>query len=171
MCLNFFLKKSLKYILYVCRTNGVTQSELGKEFRIKGNNLFYIVKHLESQHLIVRQSTIVRAKDSGTEWENAAKNNSVVSTNLLHLHRYAKNLNLNSQQRFEITRADILEGMTVDGISVNGDEISGDFAKDDVSIKDYLPEMKAICDKLEEASGKVNLCLHICTLMCSNNVT
>ncbi|CAL9066598.1 uncharacterized protein LOC103975842 isoform X4 [Musa acuminata AAA Group] len=143
--------------LAAARTNGVTQSELGKEFRIKGNNLFYIVKHLESQHLIVRQSTIVRAKDSGTEWENAAKNNSVVSTNLLHLHRYAKNLNLNSQQRFEITRADILEGMTVDGISVNGDEISGDFAKDDVSIKDYLPEMKAICDKLEEASGKVSV--------------
>ncbi|KAJ8464908.1 hypothetical protein OPV22_027460 [Ensete ventricosum] len=141
--------------LAAARTNGVTQSELGKEFGIKGNNLFYIVKHLESQHLIVRQSTIVRAKDSGTEWENAAKNNSVVSTNLLHLHRYAKNLNLNSQQRFEITRAGILEGMTVDGSSLNGDEISGDFAKDDVSVKDYLPAMKAICDKLEEASGKV----------------
>ncbi|URD86352.1 hypothetical protein MUK42_27492 [Musa troglodytarum] len=149
--------KHLNYDVAFNLTNGVTQSELGKEFGIKGNNLFYIVKHLESQHLIVRQSTIVRAKDSGTEWENAAKNNSVVSTNLLHLHRYAKNLNLNSQQRFEITRADILEGMTVDGSSLNGDEISGDFAKDDVSIKDYLPAMKAICDKLEEASGKVSV--------------
>ncbi|WOK98866.1 hypothetical protein Cni_G07578 [Canna indica] len=142
--------------LAASRTNGVTQSELGKEFGIKGNSFFYIVRNLESQQLIVRQPTILRAKESGADGENAQENSSVVSTNLLHLYRYAKNLNLNPQQRFEITRADILDGMGhVDESSSNVVEISGDFTKGDVSVKDYLPAMKAICDKLEEACGKV----------------
>ncbi|XP_042430640.1 uncharacterized protein LOC122017169 [Zingiber officinale] len=138
------------------RTKGVTQSELGKEFGIKGNNLFYIVRNLESQQLIVRQSTIVRAKELGTKGEDAPTNTSIVSTNLLHLSRYAKNFNLNSQQRFEITRADILEGTAdIDGCSANFGYASGDFSKHDVSIKDYLPAMQVICEKLEEACEKV----------------
>lgn len=105
----------------------------------------------------MRQSTIIRAKELGTKGEDAPTNTSVVSTNLLHLSRYAKNFNLNSQQRFEITRADILEGTAdIDGSSANFGYASGDFSKHDVSIKDYLPAMQAICEKLEEACEKVN---------------
>ncbi|XP_074561147.1 uncharacterized protein LOC141817287 isoform X2 [Curcuma longa] len=141
--------------LAASRTKGVTQSELGKEFGIKGNNLFYIVRNLESQQLIVRQSTILRAKELGTKGEDAPTNTSVVSTNLLHLSRYAKNFNLNSQQKFEITRADILEATAdIGGSSENFGYASGDFSND-VSIKDYLPAMQAICEKLEEACEKV----------------
>ena len=132
------------------RTNGVTQTELAKEFGIKGNNFFYVVRNLEYQQLIIRQSTMLRAKELADEGESGPKNTQHVTTNLLHLYRYARNLNSNSQQKIVITKPGILGSLD------NADGTPGDSVNDDVSIKDYLPEMKAICDKLEEASGKVN---------------
>lgn len=139
------------------RTSGVTQNDLCKTFRMKGNNFHFIVKSLQSQKLIVRQSTIIKVKDHGADAEDASQNKQIINTNSLYLSRYAKNLNMNSQQRIEIIKPELL-GSNEES---NGDVLQEDGAfgvndKNDISIHDYLPAMKAICDKLEEASGKVN---------------
>lgn len=64
---------------------------------------------------------------------------------------------MNSHQRTEITNVDALQE----------DETLGVDHKSHVSIHDYLPAMKAICDKLEEASGKVDCSLpFVCVLHC-----
>lgn len=138
--------------LAIARTNGITQSQLCKEFGIKANNMFYVLRNLECRGLIVRQSSIVRTKEACSEGES--KNSSIVSTNLIHLYRYGKHLG--SQQKLEITKEDKL----LDCLG-NGDErgAAGDGGTrgcgEEMLIKDYLPAMKAICDKLEEANGKV----------------
>ncbi|KAJ1280066.1 hypothetical protein BS78_04G203900 [Paspalum vaginatum] len=137
------------------RTSGVPQSELGKKFKMKGNNFHFIVKSLESQRLIVRQSTIIKANDHGAEREGASQNKQVINTNSLYLSRYAKDLNMTSQQRIEITKPELLgsnEETNVDAFQEDG--TSSVNSKNDISVHDYLPAMKAICDKLEEASGK-----------------
>lgn len=139
------------------RSSGITQSQLAKEFGIEGNNFFYIVKNLECKGLIVRQPAILRTKEADSEGE--LKTSSCVTTNLIYLYRYAKHLD--SQQRFEVSK----EATTAEGFgnanekAVNGDGLPKDCAKEDVHIKDFLPAMKAICDKLEEANGKVSLCI------------
>lgn len=144
-------------LLFVCSTNGITQSELAKEFGIKGNSFFYQVRNLECQQLIVRQSTTV--KEVGNNVDNGLKYNPI-NTNLMHLYRYAKNVSLNSQQKIEITKqatSDILESVgNADKSSLIGDVPHGECFKENVLIKDYLPAMKAVCDKLEEANEKVN---------------
>lgn len=120
---------------------------------MKGNNFFYVVKNLEVQQLVVRQSTIVRGKEPGSDRKDASESTSIVTTNLLYLHRFAKNLDWNSQKRIEISRPD---KPASDG-DAHGCSLRHDGAlEDDVSIRDFLPAMKAICDKLETASGKVN---------------
>ncbi|XP_066322054.1 uncharacterized protein [Miscanthus floridulus] len=137
------------------RTSGVAQSELFKKFKMKGNNFYFIAKSLESQRLIVRQSTIIKLKDHGAEREDASQNKHVINTNSLYLSRYAKDLNMTSQQRIEITKPELLgsnEETNVDAFQEDGTfDVN---SKNDISIHDYLPAMKAICDKLEEASGK-----------------
>ncbi|CAD6250175.1 unnamed protein product [Miscanthus lutarioriparius] len=137
------------------RTSGVAQSELFKKFKMKGNNFYFIAKSLESQRLIVRQSTIIKVKDHGAEREDASQNKHVINTNSLYLSRYAKDLNMTSQQRIEITKPELLgsnEETNVDAFQEDGTfDVN---SKNDISIHDYLPAMKAICDKLEEASGK-----------------
>lgn len=158
------------------RTSGVTQNDLCKTFRMKGNNFHFIVKSLQSQKLIVRQSTIIKVKDHGADAEDASQNKQIINTNSLYLSRYAKNLNMNSQQRIEIIKPELL-GSNEES---NGDVLQEDGAfgvndKNDISIHDYLPAMKAICDKLEEASGKVNRSLpFVCALLfifhCANFV-
>lgn len=136
------------------RTQGVTQNQLAKEFGIKGNKMFYIVRSLESRGLLVRQSTLVRTNEGGSEADNGLKSNSIVNTNLIHLSRYAKHLNLSSQQRFEIRKSNASESFENRNTS-SGIEGSGDGGREDLQIKDDLPAMKAVCDKLEEADGKV----------------
>lgn len=152
----WFLTSCFRY-----RTSGVPQSELCKKFRMKGNNFHFIAKSLESQRLIVRQSTIIKMKDHGAEREDASQNKHIINTNSLYLSRYAKDLNMTSQQRIEITKPELLgsnEEANVDAFRVDGAfDVN---SKNDISIHDYLPAMKAICDKLEEASGKVD-CSHI----------
>jgi len=129
---------------------------------MKGNNFHFIVKSLESQRLIVRQSTIIKMKDHGADREDASQNKQVINTNSLYLSRYAKDLNMTSQQRIEITKPELLgsnEETNVDALQEDGTS-GADSKNNDISIHDYLPAMKAICDKLEEASGKVD-CAHI----------
>ncbi|XAR49896.1 hypothetical protein NMG60_11004070 [Bertholletia excelsa] len=139
--------------LAIARTNGITQSELAKEFGMKGNNIFYILKHLESRGLIVRQSTILRTKESSKQGES--KSSSIVNTNMLYLYRYAKHLGC--QKRLEIIKEDkgLVANDNVEVNAVSGDVAIEEGAKEDVHIKDYLPALKAICDKLEQADGKI----------------
>ncbi|XP_020525318.1 uncharacterized protein LOC18437646 isoform X2 [Amborella trichopoda] len=137
------------------RTSGITQSELSKELHKNGSQIFYDVKSLECRGLLVRQSTVVRTKDTGMEEENNLKASAVVNTNLIHLSRYSKHLNLSSQQKVEIMRPDPSEGLqNTDGCSLTGIVVEGG-VKGDVLIKDYLPAMRAVCDLLEEASNNV----------------
>ncbi|XP_058005098.1 uncharacterized protein LOC110664370 isoform X2 [Hevea brasiliensis] len=139
--------------LAVVRTNGITQNQLAKEFGIEGNNFFYRVRNLECRQLIVRKPVIVKTKEADCEGET--KNSSVVSTNLIYLPRYAKHLGV--QQRFEINKEERNLGGpgNVEETDVGGDGFEREPSKDDVLIKDFLPAMKAICDKLEEANDKV----------------
>ncbi|XP_021860398.1 uncharacterized protein [Spinacia oleracea] len=136
--------------LALARENGVTQNQLCKELGIAANNFFYVVKRLESWGLIVRQSTIVRTKEASSDKE--PKNSQPVHTNLICLHRYA--LPLSSQQRLEITK----ENKNVEenlGDNVSGADLLEECGQDDVRVKDFLPAIKAVCDRLEQAEGKV----------------
>lgn len=132
----------------MCRTKGITQSELAKEFGIKGNEIFYVLRSLEGRGLVVKNSTIVRTKESCNEGK--LKSSSIVNTNLIYLHRYGKHLG--SQQRLEITKEDMACQSHSDAVE---SAVSGEPIKEDVLINDYLPSLKAICDKLEEANDKV----------------
>ncbi|XP_062222673.1 uncharacterized protein LOC133921705 isoform X2 [Phragmites australis] len=147
-------KKALECVA-ASRTSGVTQNDLCKKFDMKGNNFHFIVKSLESQCLIVRQSTIVKGKDHGAKGEDASQNKQIINTNSLYLSRYAKDLNMNPHQRIEIIKPELLGSN--EEINVDASQEDGAFGvnfKNDVSIHDYLPAMKAICEKLDEASGK-----------------
>ncbi|KAL4560086.1 hypothetical protein LXL04_032234 [Taraxacum kok-saghyz] len=121
--------------LAIARTDGVTQNELAKELGIKNENIYFVLRNLETRGLIVKQSTTVRKKEAGNEGEY--KPGSVINTNMLHLYRYGKHLG--SLQKLEITK----------------DGVSEEHIKEDVHIKDYVPAIKAICDRLEKADGKV----------------
>jgi hypothetical protein len=178
-------------ITLICRrTSGVTQKSLwesigmetkesidmepnqsidmkpSKSIRMKANNFHYVVKTLQSQGLIVGKQAIVKSNDVGGETEYDSRDSLVVSTNLLYLSRYAKELNMNSYQRIEIAKLKLGRDEEINIDALQEDEnLSVDY-KSYVSIHDYLPAMKAICDKLEEASGKVNSSLpFVCVLL------
>lgn len=127
----------------VYRANGITQNQLAKELGIENNNFFYIVKNLECRGLIVKQPVVVKTKEA------ASGGNSASVTNILYLYRYAKHLGC--QQRFEINKDDAEES-----------DVLGNGDGDNVLVRDFLPAMKAVCDKLEEANDKVGFfCLFI----------
>ncbi|KAM1359438.1 hypothetical protein ACFX2F_046420 [Malus domestica] len=137
----------------MARTNGITQSQVAKELGIEGRNFHYVVKNLECQGLIVKQPALVRTKEAGDEGES--RNIPIVSTNMLYLYRHGKHLG--SQQMIEITKEEQAKENFGNGKGspAHGGGLSGKCVKEDVLVKDYLPEMQAICDKLEEANGKV----------------
>ncbi|GAV82693.1 B-block_TFIIIC domain-containing protein [Cephalotus follicularis] len=139
--------------LAIARTNGITQSQLAKEFNMEGKNLFYIVRNLECRGLIVRQPAVVRTKEPGSEGES--KNISCVTTNMMYLYRYAKHLR--SQQIFEINKEELAAESLANGSgsAARQDGFVGESVKEDVLVKDYLPAMKAVCDTLKEANEKV----------------
>ncbi|KAK1358500.1 B-block binding subunit of TFIIIC [Heracleum sosnowskyi] len=132
----------------IARTNGIAQSELGKEFGLPGNKIFYVLRKLECQGLIVRQSTILRKTEVSSD--RVQTNSSIVSTNMVHLYRFAKHLGC--QQRLEVIKEDK---------AVNEDEETALHASGMVEesvieqVKDFLPELKHICDKLEKADNNV----------------
>lgn len=102
---------------------------------------------------------MVREKEPANV-ENGLKCDQIVNTNLLHLSRYAKNVNLNPQQRIEITRSVWPQMLNESGDAEPcsfSNERSEDCLKEDVRINDYIPAMKAICEKLEAAENKVSL--------------
>jgi general transcription factor 3C polypeptide 1 len=146
-------RKTLE-LIGASRTSGLTQRSLSKEAEIKGNNFHYVVKTLKSQGLIVGKQAIAKINTQAKR-KAVSQDKHVISTNSLYLSRYAKNLNMNSYQRIEITKPKLEcnEETNIDALQED-ETLSVDY-KNDVSIHDYLPAMKAICDKLEEASGKV----------------
>jgi general transcription factor 3C polypeptide 1 len=126
---------------------------------MKGNNFHFIVKSLESQRLIVKQSTIIKVKDHGADGADGSQSKQITNTNSLYLSRYAKDMNMNSHQRIEIIKPELLGSNEESNVDTSQED--GAFGvnfKNDISIHDYLPAMKAICDKLDQASGKVNSC-------------
>jgi general transcription factor 3C polypeptide 1 len=130
-------------VILLIRYKGVTQRDLCDQLGKKGNNFHYVVRSLESQRLIMRQSTLVREKKQGESVDYSGEPTSVVSTKSLYLPRYGMKLNLNSQQRIEILKP-----------NSNGE---GDYGNEEVAIEDPRPAMKAICDKLEQVEGKVKI--------------
>lgn len=125
---------------------------------MKENKLFYYLKRLESQGLIVRQSTLLRTKEASANREDETKDTAIVNTNLIYLYRYAKRLG--SLQRLEIT-APHVSHISGDPCEGNLEGSDGEPLKDDVNVKDYLPEMNAICNMLEESAGKVTSIFNI----------
>ncbi|CAL4946308.1 unnamed protein product [Urochloa decumbens] len=144
-------KKTLECI-GASRTFGVTQSSLSKQLGIEGKNFHYVVKTLQSQGLIVGKQATAKSNDQ-VEAEYALRNNHIIRTKSLYLSRYAEDLNTNSYQRIKITKPKLGSGEQTNTDSLQGDTVGVD-NKNDVSIRDYLPKMRAICEKLEEASGK-----------------
>ncbi|KAL6271856.1 hypothetical protein ACE6H2_028767 [Prunus campanulata] len=137
------------------RTDGITQSQLSKELGIQGENYHYKVRNLECQGLIVKRPALERKKNAGDEGHSS--NNLSVTTNVIYLYRYAENLS--SQQKIEITKVEQTKESfgNAKEIPAGGDGFSGKGVKKDVLVKkDYLiSAMKAVCDKLEQANGKV----------------
>lgn len=94
----------------------------------------------------MKQSALERKKETCADGDS--KNLPCVSTNLVYLRRYAKQLG--SHQRIEIT--------TEEQKLKNPEDANGSSrGETDVHVKDYAPQIKAICDKLAKANGKVAL--------------
>ncbi|KAL1538122.1 hypothetical protein AAHA92_26902 [Salvia divinorum] len=129
--------------LAVARNNGIAQNDLTKELNIAANNLSYQFKTLETRGLIAKQPSVIR------------KNGNIASTNMLYLACYARHFG--SQQRLEITRTDrmFMDGERADGHTGTNDDVVNGIVAEDISVKDFIPALKAICDKLEKAEGKV----------------
>ena len=127
---------------FICRTNGVTQYEIGKEFGITGNKLFYIIKSLESRGLLVRHSSIYRGERP-------------IATNLIHLKRFSKSVKLGFHQRFEICSAIRTTFDHDEDTSVTEGEANQVCNLKDTLINDDLPSLKEVCKKIEEADNKV----------------
>lgn len=74
---------------------------------------------------------------------------------MIYLARYAKHLG--SQQRLEITRKDqlLMDGEGADGDTGTHDDVVNGVVADNICVKDFVPALKAICDKLEKTEGKV----------------
>lgn len=148
-----------KFCFDFCRHDGLTQSDLSKEFGIEGRNFHYVLKTLECQGTIVRQSAVLKKKEACDEGES--RYNPIVTTNLVCLSRYAKHLG--SQQKFEIVKEEesVESIANVNSSNANKDGFGDKRVKEDVVVKDFLPAIKAVCDKLEKANDKVNLVLKL----------
>lgn len=139
------------------RSQGVTQSQLGKEFKTGGNKMFYVVKSLESRGLVVRHATIVRTHQPSVKGSNN-KFVPIVATNLVHLSRYEKDQNLGSHARYEIPSSS-KSNLSHNSVSGSGNAAAGEedanHATEEVLINDDYPAMQRICEKLESAEDKV----------------
>ncbi|KAJ1411475.1 Winged helix-like DNA-binding domain superfamily [Sesbania bispinosa] len=135
------------HLLGKARGNGITQSQLAKHLHIDGNNFHYVLRSLECQGLIVKHSAIEKKKQISTHGES--KIYPCVTTHLVYLHRYAKQIASHQRFEFEITKFNSTED--------DDEDADGNSLQTDVLLKDYAPQIKAICDKLAKANGKVLL--------------
>lgn len=125
-------------LLANARHNGITQTQLAKHLRIDPNNFFYVLKSLECQGLILKRSAIEKKRQVGDSKNSIPIN---TPTHLVYLRRYAKQITSHQRFEFEITEFNDPDHETA--------------SQTDVLLKDYTPQMKAICDKLANANGKV----------------
>ncbi|TKY51464.1 B-block binding subunit of TFIIIC [Spatholobus suberectus] len=135
------------HLLANAKANGITQTQLAKHLHIDANNFHYVLRSLECQGLIVKHSAIEKKKQISTHGES--KNYPCVTTHLVYLRRYAKQLASHQRFEFEITKFDAPDD--------DYEDVDGATLQTDVHLKDYTPQMKAICDKLAKANGKVLL--------------
>lgn len=112
-----------------------------------------MLRKLECQGLIARQSTILRKTEVSSD--RGQKNSSIVSTNMVHLYRFAKHLGC--QQRLEVLKEDKLAANDAEENAPYASGMVEESVTEDVQVKDFLPELKSICDKLEEADSNVGL--------------
>jgi len=134
------------HLLANARGNGITQAQLAKLLHINANNFHYVLRSLECQGLIVKRSAIEKKKQISSLGES--KNFPCVTTHLVYLRRYAKQLACHQRFEFEITKFNSPEEEEEDA--------DGATFQTDVHLKDYSPQLKAICDKLAKANGKVH---------------
>ncbi|RDX90912.1 hypothetical protein CR513_27175, partial [Mucuna pruriens] len=135
------------HLLANARANGITQTQLAKNLHIDANNFHYVLRSLECQGLIVKHSAIEKKKQITSHGES--KNYPCVTTHLVYLRRYAKQLASHQRFEFEITKFNAPDD--------DYEDVDGTTLQTDVHLKDYTPQMKAICDKLAKANGKVLL--------------
>ncbi|KAK7355373.1 hypothetical protein VNO80_14628 [Phaseolus coccineus] len=140
-------QKRVLHLLANARGNGITQTQLAKQLHIDANNFHYVLRSLECQGLIVKRSAIEKKKQISSLGES--KNYPCVTTHLVYLRRYAKQLACHQRFEFEITKLNSPDDEEEDA--------DGTTFQTDVHLKDYAPQMKAICDKLANANGKVLL--------------
>ncbi|XP_057737936.1 uncharacterized protein LOC130955151 [Arachis stenosperma] len=139
------------HLLASVKANGITQSNLAKQLNIDGNNFHYVLRSLECQGLVVKHPAIEKKKQISTHGDS--KNYPCVSTHLVYLRRYAKKLESNQRFELQITKSNNPED--------DDEDAEGNSLQTDVLLKDYAPQMKAICDKLAKANGKVLLASEI----------
>ncbi|TKY53824.1 B-block binding subunit of TFIIIC [Spatholobus suberectus] len=135
------------HLLANAKANGITQTQLAKHLHIDANNFHYVLRSLECQGLIVKHSAIEKKKQISTHGES--KNYPCITTHLVYLRRYAKQLASHQRFEFEITKFDTPDD--------DYEDVDGTTLQTDVHLKDYTPQMKAICEKLAKANGKVLL--------------
>ncbi|CAJ1966952.1 unnamed protein product [Sphenostylis stenocarpa] len=135
------------HLLANARDNGITQAQLAKQLHIDPNNFHYVLRSLECQGLIVKRSAVEKKKQISSLGES--KSYPCVTTHLVYLRRYAKQLASHQRFEFEITKFNSPDDEEEDA--------DGTTVQTDVHLKDYTPQMKAICEKLAKANGKVLL--------------
>ncbi|KAL2317767.1 hypothetical protein Fmac_031643 [Flemingia macrophylla] len=136
------------HLLANARANGITQAHLAKHLRIDPNNFHYVLRSLECQGLIVKHSAVQKTKQISTTGES--KNYPGVTTHLVYLRRYANKLAPQQRVEFAINKFNAQD----DDCEEDAD---GATLQTDVHLNDYAPQMKAVCDKLAKADGKVLL--------------
>ncbi|XP_030525245.2 uncharacterized protein LOC115737322 isoform X2 [Rhodamnia argentea] len=143
-------RKALE-LLALARTAGIAQSELSKVLGIEANNFAYELKSLESRKLITRQPAILRTGKARCPGDSCK----VVSTNLVFMSRYSKHLG--SRGKFEVSRQEKRLDIptSVDGNSTGEDGFASEGVEEEVLVKDYLPAMRLVCERLEKADGTV----------------
>ena len=116
----------------------------------------------------MRQSTTLRKTEVSSGREQ--KSSSIVSTNMLHLYRFAKHLG--REQKLEVLKEDKPASNENEESELSASGMFGESVKEDVQVKDFLPVLKQICDKLEEADNNVRFyyLLHIFRIFLNINV-
>ncbi|GAU22220.1 hypothetical protein TSUD_227560 [Trifolium subterraneum] len=133
------------HLLANAKYNGITQTQLAKLLQIDPNNFHYVLRTLECKGLIVKRSALEQKRQIHTSTSSSVNYTPLnITTHLVYLRRYA-NKPLAKHQRFEFQ------------ITQFNQPHSQQQLHTDVRLADYEPPIKAICDKLANANGKVLL--------------
>ncbi|CAJ2638415.1 unnamed protein product [Trifolium pratense] len=135
------------HLLANAKHNGITQTQLSKQLRIDPNNFHYVLRTLECKGLIVKRSALEKKTQIHTSSSSSVNYTPLnITTHLVYLRRYA-NKPLAQHQRFEFQITQFNQP----------DSQQQQLLQTHVRLADYEPPIKAICDKLANANGKVLL--------------